>query len=197
MQKIIRLIIFFSWLTTACGRGDDANRKQNAKYFDISGLAREQMNVLPRAGLYLSKTASVDMDTSRTVTLPDSAQWLLEFQNLTDADINKPRLKDNYRKRISRQEKTVTITEYSSLQPDKTHVDTLVIIEKPGELTICAKIRDKNALFTAAKSLNYHFRLNDGIFLLSTYHITGWQKMIALDSVHYSICANIVKKHLL
>ncbi len=194
MRKFGHLTIYFSWLMAACGTGDFTTKRQESKYFDINGLVREQMQVLPVTSLLLSKTATVDTDTSRTVSKPDSVHWLQEFQNLTDADINKPRLSDSYTKKTIRPDDTTIVTVYLTLQPARTYVDTLVISERPGELNIKAKIQDKNALFSSAKSLNYHFTRRNGKRIFSTYCIKGWQKMIALDSVHYSIYAKVLNR---
>jgi hypothetical protein len=191
MLKTVRLIIIFTLLSVSCSTGDNKSQQEVTKYFDIKGLVREQMVILPATSLNLLKTAFVDKDTAQSIIKPDSSDWAREFQILLEADINKPRLANSYKKTIVNNPGPITIIKYVSLEPDKTHVDTLIISQHPSALFIHARMSSTNALFTASKTLGYHFKQKSGKLLLSDYTIKGWQKMIALDSVHYNIHATV------
>ncbi len=189
------MILFSIWLTAAACTGNRAGKMEGAgNYYDIKGLVLGQMKILPGSGLYLLKKASVDKDTSETRMKPDLTEWLLELENLAGADINKPRLAGSYQTVFHRQGDSVSITEYISLEPQKTYVDRLTIIKKPAVLTIQALIKNENALFAAAKHLSYRFRLTEGNFLFSGYDVRGWQKIIAFDTVRYNLQARVTNR---
>ena len=84
--------------------------------------------------------------------------------------------------------------EFTSKYPDTTEVDSLAISYKEDSLhpdNIYAHLSHQNALYASEKVFELSFLQVHDITLISTYKISGWQKMISRDSTTYMLDAVI------
>ena len=159
-------------------------------FFDITGLIDNQVQLLDSIGPSLLKKAIIDgVEENTQITPSDDTIWAKELMIFKSADINKPKLADNYDIIETQISGSKTII-YKSKYPETTQVDSLVISFSDGEnkpLTIHARLVSSNTLFESEKNLELAFKVVSGQIILSKYKIEGWQKMISKDSTIYFI----------
>lgn len=174
----------------------ESNQVKTAKkYYDINGLIDHQVKMLDSIGFFLLKKAAIDgVEETVRFSHPNFAAWENELSIFKSADINKSRLLDSY-DIIETKNDAVKLIIYKSKTPESTQVDSLALsfsIKDNYLLKIHAFITSNNALFESEKNLELEFtNLNNGINLLSSYKIEGWQKMISKNSTTYSIEGSI------
>lgn len=159
-------------------------------FFDIAGLIDNQVQLLDSIGPSLLKKAIIDgVEENTQFTPSDDTIWAKELMIFKSADINKPKLVDNY-DIMETQISGAKIIIYKSKYPDTTQVDSLAISFSDSEnkpLTIHALLVSNNTLFESEKTLELSFKDVSGQTILSKYKIEGWQKMISKDSTIYFI----------
>ncbi|SNR50733.1 hypothetical protein [Hymenobacter mucosus] len=189
-----------SWLLVsllllgACGPGEDttvrlnpANRKPG--YFDVKGFLNQQVALLNQRKPAVDKQVELrngQLETTRVA----QTDWSKELQIFYQADINKPALRNAY---------TITPSAYSAggvqryaRKPGvEGTVESLTINAANGtnqvqELT--AIIKQDNALFYSEKKL----RLSCTQGQITSYEVTGVQKLVLFDSVRYSVRTRVL-----
>lgn len=159
-------------------------------FFDIAGLIDHQVQLLDSIGPSLLKKAIIDgVEENTKFTPSDGAIWAKELMIFKSADINKPKLVDNY-EIIETQISDLKIIIYKSKYPESTQVDSLALSYGDNNkmpLKTHARLASNNTLFESEKTLELAFKVVDGQIILSKYTIEGWHQMISKDSTIYFI----------
>jgi len=177
----------------SCSQIHDNRVEKPHNYYDINGLVDEQVKLLESVSPVLLKTAIIDSLEERNEFTPLDSSWSKELEIFKAADINKPTLVGSYSILEQTDSGVKTIT-YLSKYPAKTIVDSLWIqldIESKKPLKIHAFLGHNNALFDSEKTLDMVFKNELEGYMISSYKIRGWQKMISKDSSTYFIKGEI------
>ncbi|HNP18420.1 MAG TPA: hypothetical protein PKL31_08315 [Fulvivirga sp.] len=183
MKKLIYLCLAVG--TIACS---NIKSEKVAYYFSVDSLNRVQAQILLDNKAKLFKFAVVNGDTTTTTFTPDSLQWADEFQVFNHADINKPAMKGNYKISVYNDtQSNLKVKSYEAISKG-TAVQSLQLyfldnIEKLKKLEMVT--HEKNSIYNSTKHLNMEFDEVKGGLRLTSYTITGYQKMILMDTVKF------------
>lgn len=158
-------------------------------YYDLKGLVRRQVTLLDSIGPTVSKAAEINSQHERVTFKPDSAEWAAELDPLLRLDLNEPHLTDLYDIEVQGNG-----LQYKSRNPHETRVDLLRIVQSPETdilEAVYATIGDANPLFSMHRNIYFVFSLKAGHPALTSYSISGWQKMLLLDTNHISVESSI------
>ena len=174
-----------------CGVEDSATGESSRNFYDIEGLVREQLTMLDSIRPSVEKYAEINGDSERNVFIPDSATWREELDPLSGLDLNEPHLYDLYEV----WEVQDSGIQYKSIRAKETRIDEVNIafegdMEKPAHVT--ARISSSNPLFSMSRNVAFEFAAMNGLHILKSYSITGWQKMVLLDTNHIRVSSEIM-----
>lgn len=179
-------------LTGACTPNDTVpatGEPRRPLYFDVKGLVEGQIQQLAARKAAVTKQVSLRGGAAETAEVPQ-VKWADELQLFFQADINKAALRGAYAVDSSSAPETGVQQRRYTRRPgyDNATVEELVVQTKAGQpLEIRARIRQQNTLFLAQKQLR--LRLENG--QLAEYGVTGTQKLIFFDTLHYSTTARV------
>jgi len=180
--------------TLSCGQFKNDNKYVSNKFIDIKGLIDHQVKLLDSIGPFLLKNAIINgAEEQININTDIDFSWENELSIFKSADINKPVLEDSYEIILKTNTRLKTVT-YLSKTPLQTQVDSMAIIFTEFDNTpiqINVMMSNKNELFESARTLELTFKKSDSHFLLSSYNIEGWQKMIAKDTTNFSIVGTL------
>lgn len=182
------IIIIFTFFSC-----NEAPEKVEIEYFDLENLVSQQIQILNKYNPVLFKKATINgVDEEENKRL-DSATWASELNIFLEADINKPRLSGNYIKEVINEEDKTIIT-YKAKDTEKVQVSFLKIIYHIDNLIrIESLFSEKNLLYNTHRNLLMNFKEdNQGETLLIDYQISGQQKMILKDTIHYKIESRLI-----
>ena len=177
----------------SCSYDQTKKQKSVSNYYDINGLIDEQVKLLDSINPSFFKKATIDRNEEIQDFAPTDSSWAKELMTFKSTDINKPTLTESYFTQESEVADNKKIT-YISKRPRSTEVDSLSIIfikNTSNPLRINACLVDHNELYTSEKFIELSFRQLNGVNLISSYRINGWQKMIMQDSTSYYVEARI------
>lgn len=180
----------------SCGPDKLIQQQSISVYYDINGLVDDQATLLDSISPSLLKSAIIDGNEAIQEIAPTDSSWEKELAIFKSADINKPILTDSYIALESVHTGIKNII-YTSKYPEATEVDSMSISFEENELKplkIYARLSNENLLFTSKKILEISFHRINEKHLISRYQISGWQKMISMDSTNYFIDA-VIKYH--
>lgn len=157
-------------------------------YFDVKGLLTAQVQQLTARRAAVTKQVSLRGGAPETAAVP-AVKWADELQLFFQADINKAALRGAY---------TVDSAAYPgggsqrryTRRPgyDNAPVESLLVRSEGGQPTqIQASITQENALFSAHKQLQMHLTAGR----LTEYGVTGTQKLVLFDTLHYATKATV------
>jgi len=156
-------------------------------------LIDEQVKRLDSITPSFFKKATIDSKEEIQDLVPTDSSWAKEMMIFKSTDINKPTLVESYFTQEDKVADNKKIT-YISKRPKYTEVDSLSIIffnNTSIPLKINACLVDHNVLYTSEKFIELTFKQLNGINLISSFKISGWQKMIMQDSTTYYVDAKI------
>lgn len=163
-------------------------------YFDLQEKLEEQILILLDEKASLTKTAILDGKEQTVEITPDSTRWHNELQLFLSATINKPNYKDLY----TIEEKpdpnsNLTIRSYVHIDQKAMipEMDVYYLKDIDNTVKISLKYKDQNVGFVADRHLTLQFEEINNEFLLKQYTISGFQKIIGMDTVKYEVIAFI------
>lgn len=163
-------------------------------YFD--SLVTSQVKVLSLAKASISKQASIDGNQDETTFTPDSTLWESELDIFRQLGIyERPAYNDAYEMKdgIPDEKSNLTVRSYHSLKSIPIRDLKFYYHDQFHHLKkIEATYQEKNTLYTTWRSLQMEFDEVNGKSVLSSYTITGVQKMVLSDSVKFSIHSKVI-----
>ncbi len=163
------------------------------KYYDLNGLIDQQLVWLIELNPKIRKTAVLNGIPESSSMRLDSVQWARELKIFRDADLNKSRLRLEYRivEDLSEPTSNLKIRLYEAINKEMMEVEYLKIfyVEKEEDLRkLEASVREKNSLFSSKKTLYMTFEDDgNGSIKIKHFKIEGQQKMILMDTVKFSL----------
>ncbi len=192
MKIILRLFIISLMAILSCT--DPVERETDGlKYYDLNGLIDGQLLWLRESNPKIKKTAILNGIPESSSMRLDSAQWARELKIFRDADLNKPRLSQEYKvvEDLSEPTSNLKIRLYEAINKKMMTVEYLKIfyVEKEDDLRkLEASVKEKNSLFSSKKMLFMTFEDDEnGSIKITHYKIEGQQKMILMDTVRFSL----------
>ena len=161
-------------------------------YYPIDSLLRAQILTLANHKARLIKTADLEGEESKIDFVPDSLEWVKEFEVFNSLSvINKPVYKGLY----SVSEKTENgffRREFTTDEPDLPVQALSLIYFSPNNLKrLEARYRESNSMYKGTRHLVMEFEDQKGKQFLTHYSISGEQKMFLSDSVSYFVDARV------
>jgi hypothetical protein len=184
------LVVFFLILLAGC---DNLNPDVPSVFYNVDSLVNAQVNYLAEKKPEVIKSGEIRDIAGESVVIPDSVQWTRELAIFRRADINKPRLREQYSVEEGSDKDGTWIT-YTA-QGDKNlpvrHL-TVHFAGKQNEIRMLeALIRDVNPLYNSERLIQMSFDQINGSSLLSSYFIQGGQRMKLRDTVEFDLTAKV------
>lgn len=150
-------------------------------YYDAAGVINRVAAAHNAAKVQVRKRT----ETRQPFGEAETVDWQREMAPFLAADINKPVLKDVYRT-----ERTDSTWTYIALRPEE-KVQRLCITypDKPVPTRIEAEMQEANLLYQTQRRLAIDF---DGD-RIARYYISGYQKILFADTLHYRLSAQTVE----
>jgi hypothetical protein len=192
MKINIRLFILPLIGILSC-TNSEKREADSLKYYDLNGLIDQQLVWLIELNPKIQKTAVLNGIPESSSMRLDSVQWARELKIFRDADLNKSRLRQEYRivEDLSEPTSNLKIRLYEAINKEMMEVEYLKIfyVEEEDDLRkLEASVREKNALFSSKKMLYMTFEDNgNGSIKIIHFKIEGQQKMILMDTVKFSL----------
>ena len=187
MRWLMLVFLAASLLTGACGV-PGAKSVKTDKYFDLAGLLDRQAALWYAGGARLEKVLVADGKEDKMLISPDSVgQLKAELKLFYEADINKPGLEDAY------DEKTLPGADgsHSVINVAKKKAPRVRLIEYDYEQHQLRRIRiivqNKNDIYDLQKEMLLNFEQTDGRERLTSYSISGRQRMLMKPELRFSI----------
>ena len=192
MKINIRLFILHLIGILSC-TNSEKREADSLKYYDLNRLIDQQLVWLIELNPKIQKTAVLNGIPESSSMRLDSVQWTRELKIFRDADLNKSRLRQEYRivEDLSEPNSNLKISLYEAINKEMMEVEYLKIfyVEEEDDLRkLEASVREKNALFSSKKMLYMTFEDNgNGSIKIIHFKIEGQQKMILMDTVKFSL----------
>lgn len=142
------------------------------------------------------KKASIDGNQDETTFTPDSTLWESELDIFRQLEIyERPAYTDAYvmKDGIPDEKSNLTVRSYHSLKNIPVRDLKFYYHDQFQQLKkIEATYQEKNTLYTTRRSLQMEFDEVNGKSVLSSYSISGVQKMVLSDSVKFSIHSKVI-----
>jgi hypothetical protein len=189
-KQIVFLLIVTSIVATALACRPV--EKTGEKYYDLDSLFQAQSQLLISEKARLRKSATLDKKKDTASFAPDSLGWINEFGTLsTLALINKPIYLGLYTIENEQDSKSnLHVLSYSVKEGKKVPVP-FVKIYYLGSLNNIKRIEgvynEENELFTGSQTLSIELQDVYNKTVMTSYIISGHQKMILADSVDFEI----------
>jgi len=189
------LLIAVVLLFTAC-----ENQRSNAtRYYPVDSLVEAQVFYLYESKARLTKTATIGANHEQTTTTKDTTRWRHELAVFAQLDdINKPSNAAMYNVENGSPDVNSNLLVYALEAKDDPEHPIPVVLFKVyylGNLNNIRKIeglyREENSLLTSSRKLSMNFENINNKIVLTSYSVTGGQKMLMGDSVQYSVTGMI------
>lgn len=163
---------------------------QATPYFDLKGVIEEQVVLLDRLNPEVLVSARIDDSTETKTIQKDSSAWAEALKLYSDADLNKPVLRDQYTVQDSvLQDQNLQAKVYHAKNKEEVEIPYMKVIFKDTTAnlhSVEATFREENPLYTTYRNMALHFENTEGNLRLVQYETKGTQKMIFKDSVVYA-----------
>jgi len=188
MIRILFLIGTCAFLFTACNR---TNQQYDKAYFDFDSLITVQVDELLKAQSRLSKKTVINGKEDDSSFVPDSLKLVNELDVFRQLDlINKPLYRNAYEITDGEKDTRSNLLIRSYTAKTLSPVPFIKFYYQPssGELKkIISVYHEENALFDTRRNLLLEFDDSSGSLLMSSYELSGTQKMILNDTVNFSV----------
>lgn len=167
-----------------CSEPEQAQPAQQQLYFDVPGFVQKQVAALTAANAGFQKSLQLQGEKPET-TSQQKVNWAEELQYFQEANLNKKALAGAYL--ISETElKNGTQTVYSRNPDVAAPIKMLEVISgNQGEVKVLRVLyEEENALFYSRETRELIFGQNN---LLSSFVVSGVQKVILSDSLQYQV----------
>ncbi|MCA6078682.1 hypothetical protein [Fulvivirga sedimenti] len=162
-------------------------------FYNVDSLVNAQVNYLVEMRPEVVKTGEIREDAGESVVIPDSLQWTRELAIFRRADINKPRLREQYSVEEGSDKDGEWIS-YTAQREKNLPVRNLTIRYAGNRNQIRmleALIKDVNPLYNSERLIQMSFDQIDGTSVLSSYFIQGGQRMKLRDTVEFDLTAKV------
>jgi len=189
--KISIAAIFFS----SCNlvpESEKAALKGN-EYFDIEEFIDHQIDLLDSLDIKLSKTVMLN-NKKETRTLKQ-IDWKKELVLFKELNVNKISVRDSYEEDIISDPVNKTLVKnYTPLDPElKIKFLKIVLSDNNEVISIEGRLFDANLLYKTEKFLKLSCkRQGDDQVIIDNYEISGYQKIILMDTFYYEIRSKIM-----
>lgn len=188
------LLIGVVLLFTACENQHSAKR-----YYPVDSLVEAQVFYLYESNAKLTKTATIGANHEQTSTTKDTTGWRHELAVFAQLDdINRPSNAAMYNVENALPDVNSNLLVYALEAKDDPEHPIPVVLFKVyylGSRENIRKIeglyREENSLLTSSRRLSMNFENINNKIVLTSYSVTGGQKMLMGDSVQYSVTGMI------
>ncbi|MEM7107187.1 MAG: hypothetical protein AAF519_03090 [Bacteroidota bacterium] len=163
-------------------------------YFSLQDVLDSQYKLLAETRSSLYKVATAGNDSAQVLIHPDSVDWRKELGIFERLDINKPKLKGQFRIAMEEDEfSNLTIKSYTALnnEAEVKYLKLFYLEEESNFRKLAAEWQESNPIYTSKRSLTLFFEDLSGKIILSGYEISGIQKMLLQDEKAFSLQAKI------
>ena len=159
--------------------------------FAVDSLLHAQANQLTSMHATLDKEVVLGANKEEVTTTPqDTVGWLRELEIFTVMDfINKPVNRERYKVEESRDKRSnLRIRSFSTNDDLPVSYVNLYYFEKPSKIRkIEAAYSETNGLYRTSRLLSMEFDNVNGLPVMTSYTVSGGQKMFMDDTVRYDI----------
>lgn len=168
-----------------------------SQYFEIDSMIHAQIKFLSKANTILVKDVQLDgkIVTKRFPSL-DSAGWATELDEFSQLSvINKPTYKGSFAIESGLQDtkSNLRVKSYVNIKGLPIAHFKIYYQDRPFKVRkIESFYHESNSLYQSSRTLTLEFQDLYNKTVLTSYSITGGQKMIAGDSIEFAIRGKIV-----
>ncbi len=158
-------------------------------YFNLNGFIADQIKQLQTAHVSVEKTVITESGSPETKVLPQ-VNWTQELETFTQADINKPALQAAYTITKAATPDGQTKTTYRKRPGYRdAPIEYLEVSISSGQQVkqITGRFREDNYLVSSAKDFSLTCDLVNSQNRVVTYQVSGTQKTVFFDSLHYRV----------
>jgi hypothetical protein len=193
----MRKILLVSLCLFSCSQAEQ-EVKTGELYFSLEKLVEEQVSILSSGTYQIKKTAFLNEKHDEKILKPDSLGWLDELKLFRDADINLPSLRGVYEMVAGPGELTSNLQEIDFIPVKEVqgvqYIKVFYAENRDDVRKIETRVTKVNSLFRGETILKLELRRDgENNLVLTSYEITGGQKMIMLDSVEYKITGLVTR----
>jgi hypothetical protein len=193
----MRKILLVSLCLYSCSQAGQ-EVKTGELYFSLEKLVEEQVSILSSGTYQIKKTAFLNEKHDEKILKPDSLGWLDELKLFRDADINLPSLRGVYEMVAGPGELTSNLQEIDFIPVKEVqgvqYIKVFYAENRDDVRKIETRVTEVNSLFRGETILKLELRRDgENNLVLTSYEITGGQKMIMLDSVEYKITGLVTR----
>jgi hypothetical protein len=193
----MRKILLVSLCLFSCSQAEQ-EVKTGELYFSLEKLVEEQVSILSSGTYQIKKTAFLNEKHDEKILKPDSLGWLDELKLFRDADINLPSLRGVYEMVAGPGELTSNLQEIDFIPVKEVqgvqYIKVFYAENRDDVRRIETRVTKVNSLFRGETILKLELRRDgENNLVLTSYEITGGQKMIMLDSVEYKITGLVTR----
>lgn len=174
--------------------------KRSAIYYPVDSLVTAQIRFLSQGEAKVHKTTTLGGEDNATLlTLKDTTQWLRELGIFRELDIiNKPVNKGVYEIKdgIADNRSNLTVKTFTARSGAPVKYLRLYYQDSPEKLRrLEAQFDMGNLLYKSSRTLSLEFQDVYNKTMLTSYSISGGQKIFMGDTVRYAIHATVALNH--
>ncbi len=180
-------------LLFGCGQANNSETQDTTGYFGIASLLDEQVGALLRMNAGLEKSVTSG-GTAETLELSpkDSAEWRSQLQLFFDADISRPGYTGAYFVEELPAISSLSKTIYTARKKQ----NFVRVMECTYERDLLKEVRlelsKNNEVFKLDQELFLYFNLESGESRLSSFSISGDEKMRLKEGLSFDVKGTIV-----
>jgi len=183
----VSFVLLVGLQITGCQNSSDTQSPKN--YFDVKGFIGTQIKELSKRKPLVIKQMVVGESTGQKQTT--DIDWAKELALFSQADLNKQAYQLSYT--ITKSGKNTLI--YSLKSSENLPVKSLKIVlnaetQQPEQMAIL--LHEENMLYDSEKKLSLTCTMRpEGVWLIKTYTVEGFQHLSMADKKIFSVKANI------
>jgi hypothetical protein len=187
----VRSVVFILLIVIALASCE--TKRTDAKYYyALDSVLNEQVQYLTLSHATLSKKASIDGKEESTSFVPnDTTRWKYELDVFAELnDINKPANVGKYRIAQGVKDANSNLLIYTIESTEQLPVVFLKVyyLDNLSNIRrIEGLYREESSLLKSSRELSIEFQNINNKIVLTSYSITGGQKMLLGDSVQFSV----------
>jgi len=188
MQRLIVLILFGSLVSCS-------DNKKTIALYPVDSLLQAQARYLSEKKALLKKVVVLGGKEEEISVAPkDIVAWRNELEIFTALDvINKPINRSYYSiEDLSDSRSNLKVKSIATKEDLPVKYIKIYYYQKPNKLRrLEAQFNESNSLYTSSRDLTMDFQQFGDTTVLTSYKITGGQKMLLDDSVQYRIIGSL------
>lgn len=183
--------VFIVWIVVALS-SCETTRRDTKYYYALDSVLTEQVQYLTLSHATLSKKATIDGKEETISFIPkDTTRWKYELDVFAALnDINKPANVGKYHTEQGLKDSNSNLFIYT-IESTETLPVVFLKVYYLDNLSNIRKIeglyREESSLLQSSRHLSMEFESINNKIVLTSYSITGGQKMLLRDSVQFSV----------